>query len=85
MWWGRVEKMFSNITHRAVMRIGLAVVLSVAFLGVLYFVLDKRVEPTEVVMLVIGALIAKFGDVVAYYFNSSAGSEMKTDLLGKKD
>ena len=47
-----------------------------------------RIIPTEskdVATLILGALTAKFGDVVAYHFNSSAGSAKKTEMMAKVD
>lgn len=37
----------------------------------------------EIAYLVIGALVAKFGDVVNYFFGSSKGSADKTEMLNK--
>lgn len=38
----------------------------------------------NVVMVLLGALSAKFGDVVAYYYGSSKSSADKTALLADK-
>jgi len=35
----------------------------------------------DLLYLLLGALVAKFGDVVAYFFGSSKGSADKTKLL----
>ncbi len=45
-------------------------------------VLGKVGEDTPLVMLVAGALIAKFSDVVSYFFGSSKSSNDKTQMLG---
>lgn len=37
----------------------------------------------EIAYLVIGALVAKFGDVVNYFFGSSKGSADKTEMMKK--
>jgi hypothetical protein len=37
----------------------------------------------EIGYMVIGALTMKFGDVVAYFFNSTKGSSDKTDIISK--
>lgn len=45
--------------------------------------LDSNMEP--MLMRILGTLDAAISFVLAYYFGSSAGSERKTELLGKKD
>ena len=40
-------------------------------------------ENKEIAYLVIGAMTMNFGDVVAYYFNSTKGSAEKTDIISK--
>ena len=48
------------------------------------FVLFFRELPMpneKVVGLIVGVLIAKFGDMCAWHFNSSSGSAKKTDLM----
>jgi len=40
-------------------------------------------ENKEIGYMVIGALVMKFGDVVAYFFNSSKGSAEKTDIISR--
>ncbi len=37
----------------------------------------------EIAYLVIGALVAKFGDVVNYFFGSSKGSADKNEMMRK--
>jgi len=51
------------------------------------FIMFSKVLPTEnkeIGLLVIGALVAKFGDVVNYFFGSSKGSSDKTEMLKQK-
>jgi hypothetical protein len=40
-------------------------------------------ENKEIGYMVIGALVMKFGDVVAYFFNSTKGSSEKTEIISK--
>jgi len=55
------------------------------FFFILY-VIFKQVLPSEnkeIGLLVIGALVAKFGDVVNYFFGSSKGSADKTEIMNR--
>ena len=36
----------------------------------------------DAVMLVLGGLLSRMGDIYAYYFGSSEGSQRKTEILG---
>jgi predicted permease len=56
------------------------------FFFILYVVFSKALpeDNREIGLLVIGALIAKFGDVVNYFYGSSKGSAEKNELLHKK-
>ena len=52
----------------------------------LIYIVFKYALPTEnkeIGYMVIGALVMKFGDVVAYFFNSTKGSAEKTDIISK--
>ena len=59
----------------ALIVVGFFVILIVVFRKVM------PVENKEIGLMVIGALVAKFGDVVNYFFGSSKGSADKTDLM----
>jgi len=61
----------------ALIVIGFFVILIVVFRKVM------PVENKEIGLMVIGALVAKFGDVVNYFFGSSKGSADKTELMNK--
>lgn len=63
--------------------IGLLVMVS--FMVVLYAVFKIEMPPTnrELALILLGVLASKFGDVVAYHFNSSKGSAEKTDIISK--
>lgn len=39
----------------------------------------------EIGFMVIGALVAKFGDVVSYFFGSSKGSAEKNEMIRGKE
>ena len=70
------EKIYMYVLG-AVIVIGFYVVLAIVF---------RTPIPNvnhDVVMLLIGALIAKFADVVGYFYGSSKGSADKTDLINK--
>ena len=61
--------------------LGTLIVLGFFFI---LFIIFKKVMPTEnreIGLLVIGALTAKFGDVVSYFFGSSKGSADKNEML----
>jgi hypothetical protein len=38
-------------------------------------------DSKDILQILLGTVAAKWGDQVAYYFNSSAGSARKTDML----
>lgn len=61
-----------------------ALIVLVVFV-LIYVVFSYELPPgnKELGLLVIGALIAKFGDVVAYFFNSTKSSQEKTDIISK--
>ena len=64
---------------------GLGALIVFGFFFILYIIFGKvlPVENKEIGLLVIGALVAKFGDVVNYFFGSSKGSADKTELMNK--
>ena len=37
----------------------------------------------EIGLMLIGVLTAKFSDVIAYFFNSTKGSQEKTDIISR--
>jgi hypothetical protein len=60
--------------------------LVVAGFFFILFVIFKNILPDsnkEIAYLVIGALVAKFGDVVNYFYGSSKGSADKTEIITK--
>ena len=61
--------------------LGALIVLGFIFLlGLLIFQGVPAVN-SDLLYLAVGALVAKFGDVVAYFFGSSKGSSDKTTIL----
>jgi len=58
----------------------------VAFFAVIIILLTVSMPTTNENMLYIllGALVAKFGDVVSYFYGSSKGSSDKTELLERQ-
>ena len=71
---------------REVFQYGLASLLIVGFFFILYIVFVKTIPEAnkDLGLLVVGALVAKFGDIVAYFFNSSKGSADKSDAINQK-
>lgn len=57
----------------------------IAFLVVLWavFKIEMPASNRDLALILLGVLATKFGDVVAYNFNSSKGSSEKTDIISK--
>jgi len=64
-----------------------AALIALGFFTLIYIVFRWALpeENKEIGYLVIGALVMKFGDVVAYFFNSTKGSAEKTDIISKQN
>lgn len=72
---------------KEIFQYALGALIVIGFFFILYIIF-KMVLPEgnkDIGLLVIGALIAKFGDVVAYFFGSSKGSADKTEILNKSN
>jgi len=65
--------------------LGALIVIGFFFILYIVFKTEMPVSNKEIGLLVIGALIAKFGDVVAYFYGSSKGSSDKTDMMNKQN
>lgn len=63
----------------------LAALIVIIVVCLLFVVFSKELPSgnKDIALMVIGALVAKFGDVVAYFFNSSKSSQEKTDIISK--
>jgi len=63
----------------------LGALIVVAVMALIFVIFTTSLPPAnhDIALLVIGALVAKFGDVVAYFYNSSKGSSDKTDIIAK--
>jgi len=59
------------------------IVLVVSILLFIIFQYELPQGNKEIGYMIIGALVMKFGDVVAYFFNSTKSSQEKTDIISK--
>jgi hypothetical protein len=64
-------------------RFGLALMIVIGFFAVLSLML--HMGQMDLAQAMVGALIAAFPMALKWYFDSSAGSERKTELLAKAD
>ena len=64
----------------------LGALIVVGFFFILFIIFKKQIPETnkDLGLLIIGALVAKFGDVVSYFYGSSKSSSDKTTLLNNK-
>lgn len=58
--------------------------VTVAIVGALYLLIYVPMPPLskDAILIILGGLLKMVGDVFAYYFGSSEGSQRKTELLG---
>jgi predicted CDP-diglyceride synthetase/phosphatidate cytidylyltransferase len=59
------------------------IVIVVFVLTYVVFIVPLPEENKDIALLLIGVLVAKFSDVVAYFFNSTKGSAEKTDIISR--
>lgn len=67
-------------------RVLVSVIVTVGFMGILVLVITTKTQgnaPTEVMLVMLGALGAAFGQVVSYWVGSSSGSAQKDTVLQK--
>jgi CDP-diglyceride synthetase len=72
-----------NIKEVYMYALGALVVVGFFFILFIIFRAALPEGNKEIAYLVIGALVAKFGDVVNYFFGSSKGSADKTEMMNK--
>jgi hypothetical protein len=65
----------------------LGAVIVMAFFAVIYLliIIGIPLDNKDVLLIVIGALTAKFADIVGYFYGSSKGSSDKNDIIGKNE
>jgi protein-S-isoprenylcysteine O-methyltransferase Ste14 len=65
-------------------RVLISVIVTVGFMGVLILVITTKTQgnaPPEVMLVMLGALGAAFGQVVSYWVGSSSGSAQKDNAI----
>jgi hypothetical protein len=63
----------------------LAAAVTVGFFGILGMMLLGKVDSNNpAILMMLGSLGTAWTGIIAYYFGSSAGSQAKTEMLGKK-
>ena len=64
----------------------LGTVIIIGFFIILYVVFRTEMPPAnkDIGLMIIGALVAKFSDVVGYFFGSSKSSADKTEIMNKQ-
>lgn len=65
----------------------LGALVVIVFFAILFAVIQRAIPDgnKEIAYLVVGALVAKFGDVVNYFYGSSKGSSDKNEMLKKNE
>lgn len=66
---------------------GLLVIATVSMLAYLGWALVNKevsINNKDALMLLLGALIAKYGDLVGFFFGSSAGSKKQAETIEKQ-
>lgn len=49
----------------------------------LFYVVGDRIDPRDILMMMVGGLVTKFGTVVDWSFGGSDGSERKTSIMAE--
>jgi len=76
--------MKTNLKEIYMYALGALIVIGFFFVLYVVFVAEMPQSNKELGLLVIGALVAKFGDVVNYFFGSSKGSSDKNEMIKKQ-
>lgn len=63
--------------------LGALIVIGFFTILIVVFKTEIPTSNTSIANIIIGALVAKFGDVVGYFFGSSKGSADKTEAVNK--
>lgn len=65
----------------------LALSIAVGFFGILWLLLKHDVDTSmrDALLIMVGALGSAFGAVVNFFFGSSSGSQVKTQLMDAKE
>jgi len=73
------------MTKKEIFQYVLGAMIVIVFFVILLKVLSQTVpqQNNEIALIVVGALVAKFGDVVAYFYGSSKGSADKNEMMRK--
>ncbi len=64
--------------------LALAVVLGILLFAIALFVTPLPSDSRDIILMIATALVARVGDVYTYYFGSSRGSDLKTDMLNNR-
>lgn len=65
-------------------RVLVSMIVTIGFMGILILVITTKTQgnaPTEVMLVMLGALGAAFGQVVSYWVGSSSGSAQKDQAI----
>lgn len=65
----------------------LGALLAIGFFVILALLITVELPETneKILYMAIGALVAKFSDVVGYFYGSSQGSSDKNDIISRKN
>ena len=59
----------------------LSFVITIGFLGVLFYMLTMEAKPSDSLLIMLGSLGTAWAAVINYWFGSTAGSSRKTELI----
>ena len=72
-------------TTRSIVPPALAAIVTIGFFGILAMMMFGKVDGNNpTILMMLGSLSTAWTGIIAYYFGSSAGSQAKTEMLGKK-